>query len=286
MSFYRHSALYHAFFAPSEELRGAVDGLVRLHKPGGRIKPRRVLDPACGSGLWLEHFLDRGADVVGIEIDPQVATPTRGRIEPRGGLVEVGDMRHPPTRIVGPFDLAINLDNSVGHLGGSDDLAAHLSAMHGLVGRRGIYLLGLAVREDDDVVLPATIYERGPVEISGGGFAAIRSETLGLVEPEGAGGLRCERIRHYVLTAGVPDTAPLFVEQYDLITFPFALLRTLLQRGGPWKLLDCRDATDESLPRRPLRPGCGDVLLVLQPAAARPASSRRGPRKPVGGKRR
>lgn len=270
MSFYRHSALYHAFFAPSDELVASVDALIRLHKPGGRTKPRRVLDPACGSGLWLEHFARRGAAVAGIELEPAVAEAARARVGP---TVATGDMRAPPPEIEGPFDLAINLDNSVGHLGGAADLAAHLRAMHRFVARNGIYLLGLAVREPDEEVLPATIYERGPLPIEGGGFAAIRSETHGLVD--GGEGLRCERIRHYVLTAGVADTPPLFVEQYDLVVFPFATIRALLANAGPWRVLDCRDATDEAFPRKPLRAGCGDVLLVLRPDPV-PSAARGG----------
>jgi SAM-dependent methyltransferase len=269
LSFYRTFALYSAFFLPSDEIRSSIDALVRRHKPGGRTTPKRVLDPACGPGLWLEHFALRGAAVAGVELDGVVAEAGHRRLAALEGcdatIVE-GDMRSPPAAIRGPFDLAINLDNSIGHLGDLADMAMHLRAMHELLGPKGIYLLGLAVRETDDAIDPAVVYERGPVGIAGGGFAALKSETLGL-HPSGLPeGFLCERIRHTVLTAGVEGSAPLFLAQYDLLTLPFAVLHRLLAEAGPWSILDCRDATDEALPSRRFARGCGDVLLVLRPA--------------------
>ena len=277
MSFYRHHALYHAFFAPSGEIRGSIDAMVA--KRLGR-KPRRVLDPACGPSTWLEHWADRGAGVTGIELDAAVAAAGQARLAPRRDAgreanVHAGDMRAPPEGVRGPFELIINLDNSIGHLGGVEDVAMHLAAMRSLVAEGGLYLLGLAVRERGDTIEAATVYERGPQPIDGGGFAAVRSETLGLQKPERKGDLACERIRHLVITASVPGLAPVFLEQYDLLTFPFLILKGLLDRTG-WKVVDCRDATDEELPRVTFGAGCGDVLLGLSPA--RPTGSSRGPR--------
>lgn len=271
LSFYRNFDLYSAFFEPSAEIRASIDALVRRHRPGGRRAPKSVLDPACGPGLWLEHFARQGAEVAGVELDAVVAEAGASRLGAvegvRASIVE-GDMRDPPSAIAGPFDLAINLDNSIGHLGDLNDIAMHLQAMHRLLSPGGIYLLGLALREIDDAIESAIVYERGPVEIRGGGFAALRSETLGL-HPSGLPErLLCERIRHTILTAAVANTAPLSLAQYDLLTLPLATLQSLLKAAGPWTVLDCRDATDEALPGQRLRRGCGDVLLVLQPLTA------------------
>lgn len=284
MSFYRHHALYHAFFAPSGEIRGSIDAMVAKHLGG---KPKRVLDPACGPSTWLEHWADRGVGVTGIELDAAVAAAGDARLAPRRtgrreARVVAGDMRSPPAEVRGPFDLLINLDNSIGHLGGPADVERHLAAMRGLVADDGLYLLGLAVRERGDSIEAATVYERGPLPIEGGGFAAVRSETLGLQAPERKGDLACERIRHLVLTANVPGLAPLFLEQYDLLTFPFLTLKDLLARTG-WTVADCRDATDEELPKARFGAGCGDVLLGLRPAPGRSrgrqAGTRSGPRR-------
>lgn len=272
VSFYRNHALYSAFFEPSEEMRASIDALVRQHL---RRKPGRVLDPACGPGLWLEHFARGGSRVAGIELDRSVAEAGQRRLSGKKAVVVQGDMRDPPSSIAGPFDLAINLDNSLGHLGGVADVVSHFRAMHRLLGPEGVYLVGLAVREKREKIRSETVFERGPLPIAGGGYAAIRSETHGLQPAIGPDRLRCERIRHYVMTVGVEGLAPLFIEQYDLLTFPIETLKVALAHGGPWKVADCRDATDESLPKATFEAGCGDVLLALRPVRSPVRATRR-----------
>ena len=103
----------------------------------------------------------------------------------------------------------------------------------------------------------------------GGGFAALRTESLGL-DPV----TRCERIRQITITANVPETPSVIAEQYDLLTFTFAMLRDILDAAGGFDVLDCRDATDEDLPSKPFRKGAGDVVLVLRaksPSATKPS---------------
>ena len=254
-------------------MRASIDAMVRMHraKPSW-TKPRRVLDPACGPATWLAHFADRGASVVGFDIEAQSVRAAQARLAKRKAIVVEGDMRSPPASIKGPFDFAINLDNSIGHLGGLADVAAHLRSMHALLCDRGrghgAYVVGLAIREPGDTVVAGVVFERGPVELQGGGFAALRTESLGLVDVQHPDGLRCERIRHLIMTTGADGLAPLIIEQYDLLTFPFVTLQSLLAHAGPWKVVDCRDATDESLPRKRVTPSCGDVLLVLRPVVA------------------
>lgn len=283
MSLYANPALYRAFFEPSVEMRASIDALVRRHhaalhakrrpvRAGARSAAvRRVIDPACGPATWIGHFADRGAEVVGVDVEPKAVRAARGALAHHDATVLVGDMRDLPSSVKGPFDLAINPDNSIGHLGGLADVASHLRSMHALLcdrgSPRGHYVVGLAVREPDDVVAEESVFERGPVPVDGGGFAAIRTETLGLVDVGHPDGLRCERIRHTILAQGVEGVGPIVIEQYDLLTFPFGTLRSLIADAGPWDVVDCRDATDESLPRRQLARGCGDVLLVLRPAA-------------------
>lgn len=279
MSLYANPSLYRAFFAPSVELRTSIDALVRKHVGAKDVSKLRVLDPACGPATWIEHFADRGAKVVGIDIEPKAVKAARLHLGDRAATVVEGDMRQPPASVKGPFALAINPDNSVGHLGGLADVAAHLSAMHRLLRSTksdgGHYVVGLAVREPGDELDVGTVYERGPVEVGGGGLAALRTETLGLVDVQHPDGLRCERIRHTILAVGVEGVGPIVLEQYDLLTFPFATLRALLAANGPWTVVDYRDATDEALPRKRLGPGAGDVLLTLRADKAATPSARR-----------
>jgi hypothetical protein len=144
------------------------------------------------------------------------------------------------------------------------DVAEHLASMRHRLTPRGIYVVGLAIREPGDEIDPGIVYERGPVDIEGGGFAALRTESLGL-QPIS----RCERIRQIAITANVPETPAVIAEQYDLLTFTFEMLRDVMQAAGGFEVLACFDATDEALPAKPFRKGAGDVVLVLRPTAAR-----------------
>jgi SAM-dependent methyltransferase len=277
-AFYSQSALYSAFFEPSEEIRGSIDRLVRRHL---RRAPRRVLDPACGPGLWLEHFQRAGAEVAGCDLEERAIALAAKRLPKRGSKVLVGDMRRPPDELGTDFDCAINLDNSVGHLADYMDVAEHLASIRRRLSPRGVYLLGLALREDGDTIDAGVVFERGPVDVAGGGFAALRTESLGL-QPT----TRCERIRQIAITANVPDTPAVIAEQYDLLTFTFAMLRDVLAAAGGFEVLGCHDATDESLPEKAFRKSAGDVVLVLRAGAVRARAARGSAKKRAASRRR
>ncbi|MFM1805593.1 MAG: hypothetical protein RL136_2472 [Planctomycetota bacterium] len=266
-AFYQRPELYAAFFEPSEEIRSSVDRIVRSVL---RRRPRRVLDPACGPGLWLEHFLRQGAEVAGSDLEPSAIELAQKRLPKRGARVLVGDMRRPPDELGTGFDCAINLDNSIGHLADYMDVAEHFASMRMRLSPRGIYLVGLALREEGDRIDPGVVYERGPVDIEGGGFAALRTESLGL-QPR----TKCERIRQIAITANVKDAPSVIAEQYDLLTFTMPMLKDVLAAAGGYEVVSCHDATDESLPPKAFRKGAGDVLLVLRPAAPKAGARRR-----------
>jgi SAM-dependent methyltransferase len=258
-AFYQRSEIYAAFFSPSDDIRASIDRVVRKHI--GR-KPRRVLDPACGPGLWLEHFLKQGAEVAGSDLEESAIRLAAERLPKRGARVAVGDMRRPPDELGADFDCIINLDNSLGHLSDYMDVAEHFSSMRARLSPRGVYIVGLALREDGDEIDTGIVFERGPVDIAGGGFAALRTESLGL-QPR----TRCERIRQITITANVKDTPAVIAEQYDLLTFSMEMLKDILMAAGGFEVLGCYDATDEDLPAKPFRKRAGDVVLVLRRTA-------------------
>jgi SAM-dependent methyltransferase len=269
--FYQRSEVYSALFTPSPEIRESVNRIVRKYL--GR-KPRRVLDPACGPGVWLSHFAGHGAEVAGSDLEERAIELARRSLPKRGATVSVGDMRRPPDELGADFDCIINLDNSIGHLADYMDVAEHFASMRHRLAPRGVYIVGLALREDGDEIDTGVVFERGPVDVAGGGFAALRTESLGL-QPR----TRCERIRQIAITANVKDTPSVIAEQYDLLTFTFEMLNDILTAAGGFDVLACLDATDESLPPKPFRKGAGDVVLVLRRGAApvrrRPASAKR-----------
>lgn len=255
---YQQSGLYCAIFAPTKLMRNSIDRVLQMHLTR---KVMRVLDPACGPGLWLAHFAAQGAEVAGSDIEPSAIEQATKLLPKRGVRVMVGDMRRPPDELGADFNCVINLDNSIGHLADYNDVAEHFASIRQRLAPRGVYLVGLALRERTDTIPQGVVYERGPIDIPGGGFAALRTESLGL-QPK----TRCERIRQIIITANVKDTPTVIAEQYDLLTFTFEMLKDILMAAGGFELLGCYDATDEDLPSKPFRKGAGDVLLVLRRA--------------------
>lgn len=255
---YQQSGLYCAIFTPTKLMRNSIDRVLRTHLAR---KALRVLDPACGPGLWLAHFAAQGAEVAGSDIEPSAIAQSTKLLPKRGVRVMVGDMRRPPDELGADFDCVINLDNSIGHLADYNDVAEHFASIRQRLAPRGVYLVGLALRERTDTIPEGVVYERGPIDIPGGGFAALRTESLGL-QPK----TRCERIRQIIITANVKDAPTVIAEQYDLLTFTFEMLKDILMAAGGFELLGCYDATNEDLPSKPFRKGAGDVLLVLRRA--------------------
>ena len=70
------------------------------------------------------------------------------------------------------------------------------------------------------------------------------------------------------MSAHVPECPPLIIEQYDLLTFGIAQWKEMFEASGGWEVLQCCDATTESLPSRPFTRGAGDVVLLLRPRIA------------------
>ncbi len=75
--------------------------LVELMADLAEVGPRdRVLDPTCGSGGFLVAGMDRGADVDGVDVDPDLVSLARLNLALHGGnpkAVQQGDFfRNPP----------------------------------------------------------------------------------------------------------------------------------------------------------------------------------------------
>lgn len=73
----------------------ASDGAFNAHydRPAvldlcGEVSGLRVLDAACGPGLYAEELVDRGAEVVGFDASPQMVELARQRLDGRAELFE------------------------------------------------------------------------------------------------------------------------------------------------------------------------------------------------------
>lgn len=254
MSIYDHPDLYAALFPPDDGLTDDVDVWIARALGG---PPSSVLEVACGRGDWLRRFAARGSRVYGFDLSPVMVDAARINLSEWGGSVCVADMR----RIVlneDPFDLAINLGGSVGHLSSDLDLEAHLLSMAALLRPGGCYLLGLCV--EDGVGLDSTLkvlMESDPVRVLEG-FAAVRVESVFRDHTSGV-----ERIRNIVLAKDVTGVPGPFIEEYDLRIFRSKILAEMLARSG-FDVLAAYSLTEHPRSDIGLVPNAGDIALLLR----------------------
>lgn len=256
MSFYRHPEVYAVLLEPDPDIFADADAWIGRHLDG---PARRVLDPACGPGNWLVRFAERGAAVAGNDLEPAMIAAARRRLAGRPAELTVGDMADLDFR-TGPFDVAINVHSSVGHLPDDAAVVRHLRAVARHLRPGGIYLLGLVI--DDGTALreePEFLWQCPATRIPGGGMAAVRYESARR-DPAA----RTERIRLHLLTKGVAGCPEALREEYDLRTFPAARLREILAEAGGFDVLAAHAMLVEGRPDVGLVHDAGDVTLVLR----------------------
>lgn len=108
-----------------------------------RIGIRDILEPACGSGMFLLEFARMGYRVTGYDISEEMVEYAREVIRQNGvealaGAV-TGDMRS--VRFDRPFDAAATLISSLSYLRTDDDLRAHFRVMGETMRPGGVYVV-------------------------------------------------------------------------------------------------------------------------------------------------
>src|SRR5207237_937451 len=108
-------------------------------EPGGLRAPE-VVDIACGTGPLLMRLADRGYLMSGLDLSPRNIQFLRERFAAKGyqGELVVGDMTD--FRLAQPVDAAICMQDSQGHLLGTEQLVAHLRAVAKCLKHGGLYV--------------------------------------------------------------------------------------------------------------------------------------------------
>ena len=92
-------------------------------------EPKRLFEPACGTGRLLYALAKRGYEVGGLDLNPKAVEFCNARFR-RHGLSEpafVSDMSD--FRVRRRYDIAFNTINSFRHLGSEASARSHLQCM-------------------------------------------------------------------------------------------------------------------------------------------------------------
>ncbi|MCA9522446.1 MAG: class I SAM-dependent methyltransferase [Myxococcales bacterium] len=81
------------------------------------LKPNRILDCACGSGVLLTELKERGLDVFGADISPQMIDLAKKNAAARNIHIPyvTAEWQELPERIAERFDLVLCLGNALSH---------------------------------------------------------------------------------------------------------------------------------------------------------------------------
>lgn len=130
-----------------------IDFLQRMVNEYSDVNPvHRILETACGTGLYLEWFPRFGFYAAGYDISPQMVQFTRERLDrlgygPETADVFLGDMRS--IRFDEKFDAAISLVNSVGYLTTDDDIINHFKVTADSLNDGCLYIIEVGLQCDD-----------------------------------------------------------------------------------------------------------------------------------------
>ena len=113
---------------------------------------KRVLEPACGPGMFLEEFPKFGYYIMGYDLNPSMVEYSQERLK-KAGLSEkeaqviVGNMKD--FTVHDKFDAAIICINSLGYLTSNSDIHSHFQAMYNSLNCGGLYIIEMSCMCED-----------------------------------------------------------------------------------------------------------------------------------------
>lgn len=137
-SFYDLPAVYDAIHLPDTRLEAdGLSAVLRAHRPSCQS----LLEPACGTGRYLEFFANAGFSVTGYDVNARALAFARRRLLGKTAAVVKSSM----TDYVRPkaFDAAFSLIGTFRHLLTEKDALRHLRLTAQSLRPGGLYVIGL-----------------------------------------------------------------------------------------------------------------------------------------------
>ncbi len=130
-----------------------VEFYKRMFAEFSDVKPvKRILEPACGTGLFLEWLPKFGFYAAGYDLAAPMVEFTREKLHHLAYTsdqadVQVGDMRDMVYEQ--KFDAALNLVNSIGYLTKDEDIVGHFKATAASLNGGALYILEVGLKCED-----------------------------------------------------------------------------------------------------------------------------------------
>ncbi len=140
-----HSEIYGApaFYEVAFSYRDVptqCDFLAAVYALATGHQPASVLELACGPAVHAREFARRGLRVLGLDLDPAMATYAAEKLG-AGGCITVGDMAH--FTVAEPVDLAFTLLDSLPYLTTNRELTSHFRCVGRALREGGVYIAEL-----------------------------------------------------------------------------------------------------------------------------------------------
>jgi SAM-dependent methyltransferase len=139
---YNFPELYELLFTPYESQIRWLDKMLATYFPNG---VSAFFEPACGAGFWLDYI--KAEYSVGVDINYEMVSWCEKRFSRLNSInIRHGDMRLLPKDLIGKFDLALNLESTIGHLATIEELMAHMKSLRVSLKNEGFYFLGCPLK--------------------------------------------------------------------------------------------------------------------------------------------
>ncbi|MFX1339159.1 MAG: class I SAM-dependent methyltransferase [Promethearchaeota archaeon] len=148
--FYRLPKYYDMAF--SRDVDGDIKFFQKCFQLYSDVTVKRILEPACGTGILIESFPKFGYYALGYDLSPDMIEYTKERLINAGIFhdkadVLLGDMKN--LEFDSKFDAAVVCINSLGYLTCDEDITSHFKVMGKSLKNGGIYIVELSCKCED-----------------------------------------------------------------------------------------------------------------------------------------
>ena len=140
---YTELPAFYDFLGEHPDYEEMADRILALYEKEGAKESGLVLDLACGTGRLTCALLDRGADVIGTDLSPEMLMQARETCMAKGHmpLLLCQDMRE--LDLYGTVDVAVCATNSLNYLENEEDLECVFSLVHNFLTPGGLFLFDI-----------------------------------------------------------------------------------------------------------------------------------------------